>query len=64
MRRGKSKWPSRLPVAQVRIALPTDKLEEVVRFYSKGLGLKILTSWKSSCREKSVELGAYCRTDA
>ncbi len=46
MQPSKSMWPSELPVAQVRIARPTDKLEEVVRFYSKGLGLKIVTSFQ------------------
>jgi catechol 2,3-dioxygenase-like lactoylglutathione lyase family enzyme len=32
-------WPSELPVRQVRVARPTDRLEEVVRFYRDGLGL-------------------------
>lgn len=35
-------WPPSLPVAQVRIARPTDRLDEVVRFYSEGLGLRIV----------------------
>ncbi|WP_223884761.1 VOC family protein [Nocardia colli] len=30
------------PVAQVRIARPTDRLDEVVRFYVEGLGLREL----------------------
>ena len=33
-------WPEGLPVTQLRIARPTDKLEELVRFY--GLGLRKL----------------------
>ena len=32
-------WPARLPVRQVRVARPTDRLEEVVAFYRDGLGL-------------------------
>ena len=32
-------WPGKLPVRQVRIARPTDQLDEVVRFYCEGLGL-------------------------
>jgi len=34
-----------MPVTQIRIARPTDKLEEVVQFYSRGIGLKILGSF-------------------
>jgi catechol 2,3-dioxygenase-like lactoylglutathione lyase family enzyme len=32
-------WPAGLPVHQVRIARPTDRLEEVIAFYVEGLGL-------------------------
>ncbi|MFC6013613.1 VOC family protein [Nocardia lasii] len=32
-------WPDSLRVAQVRVARPTDRLAEVVRFYVDGLGL-------------------------
>jgi len=39
-------WPGDMPVAQIRIARPTDKLDEVVRFYSEGLGLKVLGSFQ------------------
>ncbi|MFG1790100.1 VOC family protein [Nocardia sp. NPDC049149] len=35
-------WPDSLPVAQVRIARQTDQLDEVVRFYVEGLGLREL----------------------
>ena len=38
-------WPPGLPVMQVRIARPTDRLEEVVRFYHVGLGLPIIGSF-------------------
>ncbi|MGB8543461.1 MAG: VOC family protein [Candidatus Acidiferrales bacterium] len=40
-----NEWPKDMPVRQVRIARPTDKLEEVLRFYSEGLGLKIVGSF-------------------
>jgi catechol 2,3-dioxygenase-like lactoylglutathione lyase family enzyme len=40
-----NEWPDGLPVNQVRIARPTDKLDEVVRFYSEGLGLKVVGSF-------------------
>lgn len=38
-------WPADMPVAQIRIPRPTDKLDEVVQFHSEGIGLKILGSF-------------------
>ncbi|GHA75519.1 VOC family protein [Pontibacter akesuensis] len=38
-------WPDSLPVAQVRIARPTDKLQEIERFYCAGVGLQKLGSF-------------------
>lgn len=35
-------FPHGLQVAQVRIARPTDRLRDVVRFYHEGLGLPIV----------------------
>lgn len=35
-------WTETLHIAQFRIARPTDKLEEIERFYCEGLGLKKL----------------------
>lgn len=32
-------WPAGLSVLRVRVARPTDRLDEVVRFYRDGLGL-------------------------
>ena len=32
-------WPEFLPVAQVRVARPTDRLDDVTRFYRDALGL-------------------------
>ena len=46
-----------MQVKQVRIARPTDKLKEVVRFYSKGLGLKILYSFSAHAGYSGVMLG-------
>ena len=50
-------WPERLPAAQVRIARPTAKLGEVVRFYSEGLGLEILGSFKDHDGYSGVMVG-------
>jgi catechol 2,3-dioxygenase-like lactoylglutathione lyase family enzyme len=35
-------WPPDLPVLRVRWARPTDRLDEVVAFYTDGLGLQEL----------------------
>jgi catechol 2,3-dioxygenase-like lactoylglutathione lyase family enzyme len=35
----RGRWPDDLPAVQVRIARPTDRLEEVVGFYRDALGL-------------------------
>ncbi len=45
------------PVVQVRIARPTDKLQEVVRFYSEGLGLKIIAHFEGHAGYDGVMLG-------
>ena len=39
------KWPAEFPVIWVRVALPTDRLEEVVAFYRDGIGLQVLESF-------------------
>lgn len=33
-------WKGSVPAVQMRIARPTDQLEEVIKFYEEGLGLK------------------------
>ena len=55
------KWPAEVPVAQVRIARPTDRLHEVVAFYRDGLGLTIIDSFRgpSSCQPSSVGVGPW-----
>ncbi|MGH9943094.1 MAG: VOC family protein, partial [Pyrinomonadaceae bacterium] len=35
-------WPAEFPVVQVRVARPTDRLEEVIGFYRDALGLREL----------------------
>ncbi len=41
-----TEWPNDMPVTQIRFARPTDKLDEVVQFYTAGLGLKIVGSFQ------------------
>ena len=50
-------WPAEFPVAQVRVARPTDRLEEVVRFYRDGLGLRVLGSFEGHAGYDGVFLG-------
>lgn len=54
---GGEKWPATLPVVQVRIARPTDRLEEVVRFYHEGLGLPVIASFQGHAGYDGVMLG-------
>lgn len=50
-------WPTHLPAVQVRVARPTDRLEEVVRFYHEGLGLEIIGSFEGHAGYTGVMLG-------
>jgi catechol 2,3-dioxygenase-like lactoylglutathione lyase family enzyme len=50
-------WPEGLPVRQVRIARPTDRLEEVVRFYRDGLGLAEIFRFEGHAGYDGVMLG-------
>lgn len=50
-------WPEHLPVVQVRVARPTNKLKELVRFYCDGLGLKIIGSFEGHAGYSGVMLG-------
>jgi ribosomal protein S18 acetylase RimI-like enzyme len=50
-------WPPGLPVTQVRIARPTDKLDEVVRFYAADLGLPELERFSGHAGYEGVMLG-------
>jgi catechol 2,3-dioxygenase-like lactoylglutathione lyase family enzyme len=49
--------PPAWPVGQVRIARPTDKLEEVVRFYRDGVGLPEIGSFSGHAGYDGVMLG-------
>ena len=50
-------WPAKLPVRHVRIARPTDQLDEVVRFYRDGLGLPELGRFTGHAGYRGVMLG-------
>lgn len=40
------KWPININVAEIRIARPTDKFEEIKKFYGEGLGLPQIGSFE------------------
>ena len=50
-------WPAELPVVRVRVARPTDRLEEVVAFYRDGLGLRVIDSFEGHAGYAGVMLG-------
>ncbi len=50
-------WSARLGVTQVRIARPTDKLSEVIRFYTEGLGLTKLGGFEGHDGYDGVFIG-------
>lgn len=50
-------WPATLPVRNVRVARPTDQLDEVVRFYADGLGLPELGRFAGHAGYRGVLLG-------
>ena len=50
-------WPNELPAVQVRVARPTDRLAEVVRFYRDGLGLREIGSFSRHAGYSGVMLG-------
>jgi catechol 2,3-dioxygenase-like lactoylglutathione lyase family enzyme len=50
-------WPQQLQVRQVRIARPTDRLDEVVRFYRDGLGLAEIDRFEDHDGFSGVMLG-------
>lgn len=54
---GTTPWPQDLPVAQVRIARPTARLKEVVRFYCDGIGLQEIGSFEGHAGYSGVMLG-------
>jgi catechol 2,3-dioxygenase-like lactoylglutathione lyase family enzyme len=54
---GDIEFATNLHVAQVRIARPTDKLEEVVAFYREGLGLQEIGRFAEHAGYDGVMLG-------
>lgn len=50
-------WPEHLPVSAVRVARPTDRLEECVRFYRDALGLVELGGFTGHAGYDGVMLG-------
>jgi catechol 2,3-dioxygenase-like lactoylglutathione lyase family enzyme len=54
-------WSQSLPVSQLRIARPTDRLDEVVRFYRDGLGLEVIGSFEDHAGYSGVMLGLPAR---
>jgi catechol 2,3-dioxygenase-like lactoylglutathione lyase family enzyme len=50
-------WPTHLTVHEVRIARPTDRLEEVVAFYVDGLGLARLGGFEGHAGYDGVFVG-------
>lgn len=52
-----NEWPQSLPAIQCRIARPTARLDEVVRFYRDGLGLEVIGSFEGHAGYSGVMLG-------
>ncbi len=52
-----SAWPSHLPARQVRIARPTDRLDEVVAFYERGIGLPRIGEFHDHAGYSGVMIG-------
>ncbi|SHE47435.1 VOC family protein [Streptoalloteichus hindustanus] len=52
-----AEWPAALPAVQVRVARPTDRLDEVVHFYRDGLGLPELFRFEEHAGYSGVMLG-------
>lgn len=50
-------WSGGLPVVQVRVARPTDRLEEVRRFYCEGLGLEVIDSFEGEEGYRGIMIG-------
>lgn len=54
---GGASWPGHLPVHEVRVARPTDRLDEVVAFYVDGLGLERLGGFEGHAGYDGVFVG-------
>ena len=54
---GYRQWPAGLPVHQVRIARPTDRMDDVVAFFVEGLGLARLGGFEGHAGYDGVFVG-------
>lgn len=52
-----NKWPQHFSVSQVRVARPTAKMEETIRFYKEGLGLPGIGSFHDHEGYDGIMLG-------
>ena len=50
-------WPDELPVVQVRVARPTRRLQELIKFYCEGLGLRVVGSFTAHAGYSGVMIG-------
>ena len=50
-------WSKQLPVIQFRVARPTHQLDEIIRFYNKGLGLEIIDTFQNHEGYDGVMMG-------
>ncbi|EST10726.1 VOC family protein [Sporolactobacillus laevolacticus] len=50
-------WSDNLPVAQFRVARPTNQLHKVVEFYRDGVGLKVIGSFEGHSGYDGIMLG-------
>ncbi|HYP02059.1 MAG TPA: VOC family protein [Pyrinomonadaceae bacterium] len=50
-------WPEHLPVVQVRVARPTGRLTELLKFYCEGIGLEVVGSFAAHAGYSGVMLG-------
>ncbi len=50
-------WLHDLPVIRVRVARPTDRLEDVVAFYRDGIGLPVIDSFEGHAGYSGFMLG-------
>lgn len=50
-------WSENLPVAQFRVARPTNQLQKVVEFYRDGVGLKVIGSFEGHSGYDGIMLG-------
>ncbi len=52
-----TRWPEHLGVVQVRVARPTRRLRELIKFYVEGIGLEVVGSFTAHAGYSGVMLG-------